>query len=69
MARRIMEHCNGTMVRVVRVPWNDRWLTRFNKRFNVDKSTYDGFFKSRVGNGYCIDGKTHMAYNFIQTHP
>lgn len=40
-------------MRVVTIPFTDRWLTRFNQRFSVDKSSYDGHFESRLGPGYC----------------
>lgn len=54
-----------TTMRTIRVPWTDRWLTRFNKLFAIDKSTYDGRFTSRLGNGYCTGvPHTGMLYHF-----
>jgi hypothetical protein len=59
-------------VRVVRVPYRDfpggmRWITRFNARFAVDKSAYDGRFTSRLGRGYCTyaGGRPWMEYTFL----
>lgn len=56
-------------MRVVKVPWTDKWLTRFNRRFAVDKSSYDGHFKSRLCPGYCIDALWYMEYTFLDAKP
>jgi hypothetical protein len=56
-------------MRTVRVPWSDRWLARFNKRFGIDKSSYDGRFKSRLGPGYCTGNPPTMFYTFSELTP
>jgi hypothetical protein len=56
-------------MRVVKVPWklDAKWLTRFNRRFNVDKGTYDGRFTSRLGRGYCTGNPWQkMEYTFTE---
>lgn len=56
---------------MVFVPWTERWLSRFNRRFDIDKSSYDGRFKSRLGAGFCIAGPglKFMEYNFVEVKP
>jgi len=53
-------------IRVVRVPWQNFWLDDFNQKFRVDKSSYDGRFKSILGPGYCTadNSMKTMTYNF-----
>ena len=54
-------------MRKVLIPLKDGWLTRFNKRFAVDKSSYDGRFTSRLGRGECTSEMFHrglMVYRF-----
>ena len=59
----------NTMVRVVTVPCNNYWLTRFNRRFEIKKN-WDGTFKSRLGWGYCMSGKwgKGMEYTFCEVN-
>lgn len=58
-------------MRTIRVRWSGRWLSRFNKRFAVDKSSYDGRFTSRLGRGYCTTdgGLKWMHYTFTELDP
>lgn len=56
-------------MRSITIPSNDRWLTRFNRRFAIDKSSYDGRFTSRLGRGYCTGSPPEMTYTFTELEP
>lgn len=52
--------------RSITIPWTSRWLSRFNRRFDVDKGAYNGTFKSRLGPGHCTgQPSTGMTYTFF----
>lgn len=55
-------------MRVVFVPFTTRWLSRFNQLFSIDKSSYNGHFKSRLGAGYCAAAQPfrYMEYTFLE---
>ena len=50
--------------RIIWIPNTNRWLTRFNKWFKIQKN-WDGTFSSRLGFGHCIHNPNGlMGYSF-----